>query len=184
MPLQRLWLLSVGTARVRFPTPGEGSGERLGNWAVDNRTMQRSLIGLVAAFVLAVVPLVGEVQAQGRGNSGGNSTTSGRGSGSSSGADTVPAAYRPPAGMCRVWINGVQPARQPAPTTCPVAIKNMQANARLLYGPDPNTKKAPGTVNVTTSKLAPPTTQSSKTLPPKVLPPRRDTLPRSKRIIE
>jgi hypothetical protein len=47
----------------------------------------------------------------------------------------VPAGMLPPAGMCRVWIEGVPPGRQPAPTSCAVAARWMPAHARLVYGP-------------------------------------------------
>ena len=50
--------------------------------------------------------------------------------------DTIPAAYRPPAGMCRIWLDGVSPAQQPAPTDCPKAVQNKPANGRVLYGED------------------------------------------------
>lgn len=54
---------------------------------------------------------------------------------SAQGATPIPAQYMPPAGMCRVWLGGVIPARQPAPTTCDVARANLRANSRLVYGP-------------------------------------------------
>lgn len=46
----------------------------------------------------------------------------------------VPREYRPPAGMCRIWVEGVPAAQQPAPTDCPSAVKNKPANARVIYG--------------------------------------------------
>jgi hypothetical protein len=49
---------------------------------------------------------------------------------------TVPADYVPPAGMCRVWLDGVPPAQQPAPTDCASAVRNRPANAQVIYGPD------------------------------------------------
>jgi hypothetical protein len=39
------------------------------------------------------------------------------------GSDDVPAGYRPPPGMCRVWVDGVPPGQQPAPTDCRTAIR-------------------------------------------------------------
>ena len=50
--------------------------------------------------------------------------------------DSVPRAYLPPAKMCRVWIDGVPAAQQPAPTDCPTAIQKKPANGRVIYGDD------------------------------------------------
>ena len=47
---------------------------------------------------------------------------------------SVPRDYLPPANMCRVWIDGVPAAQQPAPTDCPTAIQKKPANARVIYG--------------------------------------------------
>ncbi len=47
----------------------------------------------------------------------------------------VPEAFAPPAGLCRLWIEGVPPSQQPAPTDCAVAIRNRPANAAVIYGP-------------------------------------------------
>lgn len=54
---------------------------------------------------------------------------------SAQGATPIPAQYMPPPGMCRVWLNGVFPAQQPAPTTCDIARANLRPNSRLIYGP-------------------------------------------------
>lgn len=48
----------------------------------------------------------------------------------------VPREYLPPAGMCRVWIDGVPPTQQPAPTDCASAVRSRPANARVIYGED------------------------------------------------
>lgn len=53
---------------------------------------------------------------------------------SESKSDTIPDEYKPPAKMCRVWIDGVPPAQQPAPTDCPTAIQKKPANGRVIYG--------------------------------------------------
>jgi hypothetical protein len=60
----------------------------------------------------------------------------------------VPVEYRPPAGMCRIWIDAVPPGQQPAPTDCPTAVKNRPAKARVIFGDDyverkANTQKLP-----------------------------------------
>ena len=51
-------------------------------------------------------------------------------------ADDIPPGHRPPAGMCRIWIDGVPPGRQPAPTDCATAVRNRPANGRVIYGDD------------------------------------------------
>lgn len=48
----------------------------------------------------------------------------------------VPPAYRPPPGMCRVWLAGVPPTQQPAPTDCASAVRNRPPNGRVLFGDD------------------------------------------------
>jgi hypothetical protein len=48
----------------------------------------------------------------------------------------VPKEYAPPAGMCRVWVDGVPAAQQPAPTDCATAVRNKPANAKVIYGED------------------------------------------------
>ena len=54
----------------------------------------------------------------------------------------VPLAYRPPQGMCRVWIGGVPPNQQPAPTDCTTAVRNRPANGRVIFGDEfPNNNK-------------------------------------------
>jgi len=52
----------------------------------------------------------------------------------------VPPGFFPPAGMCRIWINGVPAGQQPAPTECASAVRNRPANARVLFGDDPPKK--------------------------------------------
>jgi hypothetical protein len=52
-------------------------------------------------------------------------------------SDRVPPGQRPPAGTCRVWIDGVPPGRQPAPTTCARAERDASAygrGAHVVYG--------------------------------------------------
>jgi hypothetical protein len=50
--------------------------------------------------------------------------------------DGIPAASRPPAGMCRIWLEGVPAAQQPAPTDCATAVRNRPAKARVIFGDD------------------------------------------------
>lgn len=50
--------------------------------------------------------------------------------------DDIPPASRPPAGMCRIWLEGVPAAQQPAPTDCATAVRNRPAKARVIFGDD------------------------------------------------
>ena len=50
--------------------------------------------------------------------------------------DKVPAGQRPPAGMCRIWLNGVPAGQQPAPTDCATAVRNRPSNGRVIFGDD------------------------------------------------
>jgi len=54
-------------------------------------------------------------------------------------SNDVPESHRPPPGMCRIWIDGVPPAHQPAPTDCATAIRKRPLNARVVFG-----SEAPG----------------------------------------
>ncbi|CAN5632794.1 hypothetical protein BH23GEM1_BH23GEM1_07350 [soil metagenome] len=51
-------------------------------------------------------------------------------------ASSVPPGQRPPDGMCRVWIEGVAPGRQPRPTDCVTARATAPLNSRIIYGSD------------------------------------------------
>jgi hypothetical protein len=48
----------------------------------------------------------------------------------------IPAAYVPPAGMCRVWLRDVPPVQQPAPTDCRSALRTKPVGASVIYGPE------------------------------------------------
>ena len=54
--------------------------------------------------------------------------------------DKVPAGHRPPPGMCRIWLEGVPPGQQPAPTDCATAVRNRPANGRVIFGDDYDAK--------------------------------------------
>jgi hypothetical protein len=41
----------------------------------------------------------------------------------------------PPAGKCRIWMDGVPAAQQPAPTDCTTALRKKPANGILIFGP-------------------------------------------------
>jgi hypothetical protein len=47
---------------------------------------------------------------------------------------SYPDAQSLPTGMCRIWIEGVPAANQPAPTDCATARRNQPRNSRIIYG--------------------------------------------------
>ncbi len=49
--------------------------------------------------------------------------------------DSMPAQMMPPAGKCRIWMEGVPASRQPAPTDCATALRQKPANGTVIYGP-------------------------------------------------
>jgi hypothetical protein len=53
----------------------------------------------------------------------------------------VPPGFFPPAGMCRIWLNDVPANQQPAPTDCASAVRNRPANAKVLFGDEPQKGK-------------------------------------------
>ena len=59
--------------------------------------------------------------------------------------DTIPKEYLPPAGMCRIWIDGVPPTQQPAPTDCASAVKSKPSNGRVIFGEAKKKKDSAGT---------------------------------------
>jgi hypothetical protein len=84
--------------------------------------MRASSVLLTIAVLAAAA---GPAGAQGRGRGKGNS-------------DKVPPGQRPPAGMCRIWINGVPPGHQPAPTDCQTAVRNQPPNSQIIWGDNTN----------------------------------------------
>ncbi|MGH7711774.1 MAG: hypothetical protein ACREOG_10855 [Gemmatimonadaceae bacterium] len=56
----------------------------------------------------------------------------------------LPARYRPPPGMCRIWLDSVPPNRQPAPTDCASAIRNLPPNARVVFSDSAATSRDKG----------------------------------------
>lgn len=95
------------------------------------RTMLSFLGSLGAGIaVLSVTPSAGVAQGAQRAQSKAEASKA-----ESSKAD-IPKEYLPPARMCRVWIDGVPAAQQPAPTDCPTAIQRKPANGRVIYGED------------------------------------------------
>lgn len=51
-------------------------------------------------------------------------------------SDSVAKEFRPPKGMCRIWLDKVPPRQQPAPTDCPTAVRNKPSNAKVIFGDD------------------------------------------------
>jgi hypothetical protein len=56
----------------------------------------------------------------------------------------VPKEYRPPKGMCRIWLDNVPAKQQPAPTDCPTAVRNRPSNGKVVFGDDYKDGKAGG----------------------------------------
>ena len=53
----------------------------------------------------------------------------------------IPAGHRPPAGMCRIWVDGVPAGQQPAATDCATAVRTRPSNGRVIFGDEkPNPK--------------------------------------------
>jgi hypothetical protein len=75
----------------------------------------RAMMTLAALAALGAA-LPASAQGRGRGNGG------------------VPPGQRPPAGMCRVWIDGLPPGHQPRPTDCSTAVATVPSNGRVIWG--------------------------------------------------
>ena len=56
---------------------------------------------------------------------------------------SVPRTHLPPPGMCRIWLENVPPAQQPAPTDCASAARNLPRNGRLIYSDEPRNPRLP-----------------------------------------
>lgn len=79
--------------------------------------MHRTLSRTAAVMGLSVL-IAGTAAAQGRARS----------------ANSYPPGFRPPPGMCRVWIQGVAPGQQPGVTDCASARAMASSNSSVLYG--------------------------------------------------
>lgn len=85
--------------------------------------------------------------------------------------DTMPTAMRPPAGKCRIWVEGVPPSRQPAPTDCATALRQKPANGTVIYGPparDAGNARFQAAPARDVRTLAPAATPDTKKTPPDV----------------
>ncbi|HWE41967.1 MAG TPA: hypothetical protein VG432_05640 [Gemmatimonadaceae bacterium] len=78
------------------------------------------MLKTIAISLALVVAAAAPLSAQGRGTKAGK----------------IPPGQRPPAGMCRIWLDGVPPGQQPAPTDCATAVRNRPANGRVIFGDD------------------------------------------------
>jgi hypothetical protein len=100
---------------------------------------------IAAAVAFAPVALV----AQGRGRT-----------------SAVAEAHRPPAGMCRIWVDGVPADKQPAPTDCATALKNKPTNGRVVFGeaksPAKAERKDPLRTERDTGKARPPVVRQKR----------------------
>ena len=55
----------------------------------------------------------------------------------------VPSTHLPPPGMCRIWLDNVPAAQQPAPTDCASAVRNQPRNGRVIFNDEPRNPKLP-----------------------------------------
>lgn len=81
---------------------------------------------------------------------------------------TIPPGSRPPAGMCRIWLDDVPAGQQPAPTDCATAVKNKPQNGRVIFGDDYAKKEDKGD-----KKKSPPPFVKNFAQPPSSPPARR-----------
>jgi hypothetical protein len=108
----------------QLPEPTTGTDRALYEGALrfSARQLEEPMVKLSTTIALLALALAGPLSAQGRGRD--------------KGPDDIPAGYRPPPGMCRVWVDGVPPGQQPAPTDCRTAIRNRPRNGRVIFGDD------------------------------------------------
>lgn len=106
----------------------------------------------------------------------------------------MPADMMPPAGKCRVWMDGVSPQQQPAPTDCQSALRQKPANGVVVFGPTtgrqlevrgfqthprpPRADSSARRVPVPTRDSARPAARTKERTPPTPLPARTRTPPR------
>jgi hypothetical protein len=85
-------------------------------------------------------------------------------------AEDVPTSHLPPPGLCRIWLNDVPAAQQPAPTDCASAVRNRPRNGRVIF----NDKETPNAARLPVKSLQQPASKDSKTANP----PKPDPKPR------
>ena len=106
------------------------------------RRVVRQILMVCGGLALAAIPQ-GVAQAQA-------TSTSARQ------ADSIPKEYVPPAGMCRIWLDAVPAAQQPAPTDCSLAVRNKPPNGKIVYGPTKGGSGAKPPIKRFESKAKPP----------------------------
>lgn len=82
----------------------------------------------------------------------------------------VPRTHIPPPGMCRIWLDNVPPAQQPAPTDCASAARNLPRNARLIYNEEPRAPTLPLIKSLKDPPPQPRKTPDEQPAPPKTGP--------------
>ena len=91
----------------------------LTSWRVYPETM--AIPAVLFSLLMALLPASGAAQALAPATKGKEKDA------------PIPKAYLPPPGMCRIWVDNVPAARQPAPTDCATAIRNKPPNARVVF---------------------------------------------------
>jgi hypothetical protein len=76
--------------------------------------------------------------------------------------DDIPREHRPPPGLCRIWIDNVPPAQQPAPTDCSTAVRNRPANGRVIFGDDYTKREGKGKKVKDVNRLVPPSNDDAE----------------------
>ena len=82
--------------------------------------MTRSLYALAVSVVAVAAPLAAQARPQPQDPK-----------------PAVPRTHLPPPGMCRIWLENVPPAQQPAPTDCASAVRNQPRNGKVIFSEDP-----------------------------------------------
>lgn len=91
----------------------------------------RSTVWLaLTGSLLVAAPLAAQEREQSRGAKGEKSE--------------IPEGHKPPAGLCRIWLNGVPAGQQPAPTDCASAVRNRPGNGRVIFGEKSEKSSLPG----------------------------------------
>jgi len=91
-------------------------------------------IGLIGSLAVLAISAPLAAQSNNFRTDNGSSSASGIQNQQNRSSGRIPPGQLPPAGMCRIWINGVPPGQQPAPTDCQTAVANRPANAQVLWG--------------------------------------------------
>lgn len=86
----------------------------------------------------------------------------------------IPSEMMPPAGKCRIWMQGVSPAQQPAPMDCKTALRQRTSNGVVVFGP---TEKRAAPVPGFRSQPRPARLDTTRRTEPERTRPERDTKP-------